>query len=365
VSGHLTENPPPVYRSRPSEAALIQWWFEMGVSTSGLMTTEGESLIILQCGVPNDGPGPDVLDASIALDGKIISGNVEMHQSANSWYQHGHENDPRYQQVILHVVSQTGNGPDLPTLQVSHRESTSICPAKRVITPDELFVAAADRYRQKLAKVNRWISCETQTWPVLHLGLLDVLAYGPVRKRLLNALHFKLGTYLPPADLHWSGSYQSRNDRSAQWDRLLKVSARLPHLPTINLREVGWQEFERSWHEHLRGLAVSKSLVREWVINWVVPTNFPEVCQGLDIWQDIPPARHYGFERKILAYTGMTAVRSALEQQGLLFWWQNGCQPRQCRICPLTRGIVRENLSNTLYDKQLANSSLVNYERIA
>lgn len=359
------ENPPSNYQIRPSEAGLVKWWFETGVSASGLTTTEGESLIILQAGNRNDGPGPDVFDATIALDGKILSGHVEMHQSANGWYQHGHQGDPRYTRVILHVVSKVGRGPDLPTLQVGERESSSICRAHREVTPDELYIAAADRYRQKLAKVGRWRKCASQTWPLLHLGLLDVLAYGPLRKRLLNALHFQRGIRLPPEDLAWSGSNRTRNNGRGQWDTLLKVSARLPQLTSIGFQNTEWKHFERIYYENMVDLGVSKTLWREWIINWVVPAKYSNVIQGLDVWQNIPPARHYGFEQKVLIHTGWTTVGSALEQQGLLFWWQKGCQTRQCQICPLTQGFVRENLSNTLYDKQLANSSLVNYESIA
>jgi hypothetical protein len=48
--------------------------------------------------------GPDFRNAELFVDGNRICGDVEIHLSSGEWYQHKHHQDPRYNQVVLHVV---------------------------------------------------------------------------------------------------------------------------------------------------------------------------------------------------------------------------------------------------------------------
>jgi hypothetical protein len=48
--------------------------------------------------------GPDFMNAEIALDGMRIKGDIELHKTVGGWEDHGHSEDKRYSQVILHVV---------------------------------------------------------------------------------------------------------------------------------------------------------------------------------------------------------------------------------------------------------------------
>lgn len=349
---------------RPSESAMVSWWFAVASSSSGLKTTQGESLIVLDSGRPNDGPGPDVLDATLAIDGKILSGAVEMHRIARGWYEHGHHLDDRYDRVILHVVEQSDDGPDLPTLKIFPRQVTGECRAQRAITPDELYLAASDRFRQKLAKVVRWRQCKTDRWSVAQLGLLDVMAYGPDRRKLLRDIQSLLKISFPPQDLRWSGSRQSRPVNSNQWQKIIAIIEKFPAKDGPDLATVDWEQWESFWVKELSQDRISRGVIREWLVNWIVPVSYTNPVDGLKVWQTILPARHYGFERKMGLAIGWPKVHSVLEQQGLLYWWQMGCVSRRCLICPLARQMIRENLSKALYDKRLANSSLVNYERI-
>lgn len=62
---------------------------------------EGE---ILQVGTPNCDGGPDFLNAKICLGKLILAGNVEIHLKASDWIIHRHQEDPAYDNVVLHVV---------------------------------------------------------------------------------------------------------------------------------------------------------------------------------------------------------------------------------------------------------------------
>ena len=69
-----------------------------------LRTTAGEAVRIQDFGTHNDGAGPDFSHARLRIGGMQWAGNVEMHLQAGIWYDHGHDRDPAYDSVILHVV---------------------------------------------------------------------------------------------------------------------------------------------------------------------------------------------------------------------------------------------------------------------
>ncbi|MCF7796278.1 MAG: DUF2851 family protein [Candidatus Marinimicrobia bacterium] len=346
------------------ENQLINWWFQIAPDQTGLKTLGGEQLIVIAPGQRNDGPGPDIRDAVIALDGRILSGPVEMHRGTRDWYAHGHDTDAAYGEVILHVVNRAGGGPDLPTLVVTNPGTVGWCRARRGLTARELYLAAADRYRYKREKVRKWRRFASVDWPVVHLGLLDCLAFGPSREKLWWYIVQQLQLSGNPTGIDWRGSYQSRNRPSRQRDQIDRVVKCLPEVDPPELLSGGWRAWETWWRPYFRDWQIPLTLLREWTINWVVSATYSDIITGLKIWQEIPPARHYGLEKTVKRFTGWYRIDTALEQQGLLFWWLNGCQAQQCHICPLTRLSVSENLSNTLYDKRLENSSLVNCERI-
>jgi Protein of unknown function (DUF2851) len=85
-----------------------------------LKTTEGKTLSVFDVGQWNTDGGPDFLQAKIKIDGITYAGDVEIHRTAFDWFQHHHQEDPRYNKVILHVVLKT-EAKALPTLVQSGR----------------------------------------------------------------------------------------------------------------------------------------------------------------------------------------------------------------------------------------------------
>ncbi|MBI4339716.1 MAG: DUF2851 family protein [Chloroflexi bacterium] len=76
-----------------------------------LRTLGGKSLRVVYPGRPNGGPGPDFRDALVqGEDGHLIRGDVEVHREAADWRRHGHQRDPRYNGVVLHLVFGEGDG---------------------------------------------------------------------------------------------------------------------------------------------------------------------------------------------------------------------------------------------------------------
>lgn len=69
-----------------------------------LFTTDGCKVEIISPGMHNQNAGPDFLNAKIKIDGTLWAGNVEIHTLSSDWMRHRHNENPAYDNVILHVV---------------------------------------------------------------------------------------------------------------------------------------------------------------------------------------------------------------------------------------------------------------------
>jgi hypothetical protein len=77
---------------------------------SMLNTIKGETVEIISYGKKNTGSGADYSGAKIKIGGILFTGDVEIHRSEKDWHLHKHQNDGKYNKVILQVVLwNTGN----------------------------------------------------------------------------------------------------------------------------------------------------------------------------------------------------------------------------------------------------------------
>lgn len=109
-----------------NEKALHWIWEKQRFESPDLLLTSGETLTILSPGNYNkDRSGPDFELGRIKIGNVEFCGPIEIHVKSSDWIKHGHQNDPAYNNVILHVVAEHDleivvNGYQLPTLVLSH-----------------------------------------------------------------------------------------------------------------------------------------------------------------------------------------------------------------------------------------------------
>lgn len=85
------------------ESVLWYIW-ENQLLTPPFSTKSGKSLKILDKGIANYESGPDFKSVRLKIGDTMLEGDVELDLHSRLWKEHGHSEDPRYNNVILHVV---------------------------------------------------------------------------------------------------------------------------------------------------------------------------------------------------------------------------------------------------------------------
>ena len=111
------------------ERLLHYVWKHKILPLKPLTTADGQEVEVIDPGLHNHDQGPDFFNAKVRLGGTLWAGNVEVHLRSSDWYRHGHESDPAYNSVILHVVGEidgevrTQEGKTLPQVRLDIPES--------------------------------------------------------------------------------------------------------------------------------------------------------------------------------------------------------------------------------------------------
>ena len=117
----------------PISERLVQCiWYDQRLKHDSLRTTDGRRARVIFQGWWNLEAGPDFRHSTIQFDDEPEhTGNVEVHLRAEDWLHHGHERDPQFNDVILHVVlweagshrhlPRTRAGQILPQIALQHQ----------------------------------------------------------------------------------------------------------------------------------------------------------------------------------------------------------------------------------------------------
>jgi len=94
-----------------------------------MIDNDNNKIAVLNPGEYNRDSGPDFFNARILIAGTEWAGNVEIHTRASNFDNHGHNMDPAFDNVILHVVSENdrrvfnSKGEELLTVEIKYDNS--------------------------------------------------------------------------------------------------------------------------------------------------------------------------------------------------------------------------------------------------
>lgn len=176
-----------------------------------LTLDNGMRATVMDPGTLNRNSGPDFFNAKVKVGDALWAGNVEIHLKASDWHRHGHDSDPAYDNVILHVVAVSdttvtrSDGSTIPQMQVTLPENfyrtfaylTSTVPeircAQRLGALDSLHrtdwleTLTTERTQQKADRIRETLSENRGDWnTTCFITLARGLGFG------LNSLPFEL-----------------------------------------------------------------------------------------------------------------------------------------------------------------------------
>lgn len=134
------------------EAFLHYVWKYKKFQLTQAKTTDDKNIVLVNAGFHNEHEsGPDFFNAKLKIEEQLWAGNVEIHIKASDWYAHGHETNPAYDNVILHVVWENDaeifrkDNTPIPTLEL-----------KSLVKKEILF-----NYQNLVhSNLSKWINCE-------------------------------------------------------------------------------------------------------------------------------------------------------------------------------------------------------------
>lgn len=275
----------------------------------------GDPVAVVYRGQWTAGSGPDFTGAMLALGesgGKLLRGDVEMHLRCGDWYSHGHDADPRYNKVALHVVLwplgvkpvTRADGVSIPTLVLADYISLPTADLLQKITPllpnlgtlsDEpcwqrtqdwpierllthIEAAGDARIEEKAARMEAGLNVANSPDQVFYAGVLDALGYSSNREPMAM-----LAAALPLSDLLSLPLTADPDERAMLLEAVLLGAAGL--LPSQRAAMSGgdWatseytDEVERLWLALASMLSLSPQLgvAEGWHWDRVRPANSP------------------------------------------------------------------------------------------
>lgn len=254
------------------ERLLARLW-QTRAQRRSLSTADGRRVRVLYPGRRNGGPGPDFRDAMIQVDeAPPQRGDVEVHLTDSGWKEHGHHEDPNYNNVVLHVVmrrmskhaTERQDGREVPvtTLSVPDGEAEAqlelpLLRKWRSLEKAELILAIEEAGERRFRKRSNFYLGELvgeDADELLYGGIMESLGYSRNRDAFL-----KLSRLVPWRRLCQAGEGLSGAQRVSEVRRVLKVTARL-------------EDGERKVRVRLMGEGMNRD---EWRFAGVRPGNQP------------------------------------------------------------------------------------------
>jgi len=280
-----------------AEIDLCRAWTRLPRSIP-LKTTDGRSVDVIHLGTWTHGFGPDFRDAIISIDnGPTEHGSIELHLRTKGWSDHRHHLDPRYNDVVLHIVGQhdtvetrRADGKLVPTVVLdiqalglpTHEVDWSlvggaVCAERLALEQPDLIRGIVgrlgdNRITARAARIESWLTEQTPD-AVLYAEILDALGYVGNREPMAEIV----------ARLPWANLVVIAGQDSGSFDRtiaaLLGVGGFLP-LSDAEIAHTGlepdrahglasiWAGIATDWN-------VEPMPSTDWTMARIRPTNHP------------------------------------------------------------------------------------------
>lgn len=279
---------------------LYQHIWRTGALGRYLILDDGRDIELLSPGILNTDAGPDFSAARLIIDGIEWVGNVEVHVKASDWYRHGHQTNPDYDNIILHVVGcndaqvTRADGSPIPTITIpvsdeargvyeslvnptgKIRCAQSAGSISRLVCEDWFESVAIERLTQKaqraLDEFDRLAGDWEQTCFVM---LARGLGFG------LNSEPFEmLARSIPLRIIH------HHSDNPFQIEAILMGQAGLLD-PSVRIFDDYYQQLCREYYFLLRKYGLRPMQQRLWKYARTRPQNFPHrriamLCKALE-----------------------------------------------------------------------------------
>lgn len=168
-----------------------------------LYTIDTQAIKIIDPGHLNYDNGPDIQNAILEIGGIIQKGDIEFHLNPEDWFKHGHHEDRRYQNIILHILWDAPREIDpslirrfphvilchqldipfpdwLQKMNILEQDGSleaSTTPEATSLTPQELRNYGQVRFRRKVERIKCWLE-RFSFEDTLFISLSETLGYS-------------------------------------------------------------------------------------------------------------------------------------------------------------------------------------------
>ena len=380
------------------EGQLHRLWDSKMLPFPELQLTDGSDLIVVKTGLLNERMGgPDFRGAQVIYHGLRHIGSVEIHINSSDWYQHGHDRDKNYDDVVLHVVYNDDRpvyreGAPLPTLElkqwitdhefsadtsIENKSSALICGSSlprvslstlsQTITkalvsrleskvsfvieedPEEVYYQMLVKsFGMKTNQMGFEFLTKLVTWKELE-------CLHPTQRLLLFAGKGSVihpDNEIQPVGIQWN--YRGTRPANFPMNRIRQLGRLLSQLEMrqIFLFATGNREMSdiRKYFGAMKDLQnkplLSKGFIDHLIINSVVPfiwwmgkylrdAGIQE--KALFVLRNLPSEKNY--VNREWSRTGVNST-SAYESQGLLSIFRDRCAHKKCLSCDIGKELI-------------------------
>jgi hypothetical protein len=298
-----------------NEAILAAIWNEQAPLRGPMWDCEGKPIAVVYRGRWTAGSGPDFEGAMLALgegSARLVTGAVEVHLRCGDWWAHGHDADPRYNSVALHVVLwpnaarpvTRADGAVVPTLVLADYITMPSAELLEKVTPlvanlgalseepcwertqdwplekllEQIDAAGDARLQSKAALMESDLEAYGSPDEAFYRGMMDALGYSANREPMRA-----LATALPLGQLLLLPLGRDESERATLLESVLLGSAGFLPSQRPGIGDLDWlssqyaEEVERMWRTYspILSLSPDSPLAEGWVTDRVRPSNSP------------------------------------------------------------------------------------------